>query len=80
MRLQNRLNYMADAHNEANAGVIASQIQAFGGGTNFARYELYQKLAPRIQSILAGDEENGLGGLFRPFLAPSKDQTKETHP
>ncbi len=57
--------------NEANANVIAGQIQAFGSGMNFARYELYQKIGPRVQSILAGDDESGLGGLFKPFL-PNK--------
>ena len=62
--------------NEASANVIASQVQAFSGGLNLARYELYQKLGPAIQSILAGDDDNGLGGLFRPFLSPVKDPTK----
>lgn len=60
--------------NQAAAGVIATQISAFGNGLNFARYQLYKKLAPRIGTVLTSDDENGLGGLFR-SLAP---QTKET--
>ena len=63
--------------NEANASVIATQIQAFGGGLNLARHDLYEKLAPRIRTILSGDEESGLGGLFRPFILQPKDQPKE---
>ncbi len=54
--------------NEAQSGVMAGKVQAFGGGLPFARHALYEKLGPRIDSILAGDDDNGLGGLFRPFL------------
>jgi len=57
--------------NEANANVIANQVQAFSTGLNLARHEFYQKLGPQIQTILAGDDETGLGGLFRPFLTPN---------
>jgi len=57
--------------NEANANVIANQVQAFSTGLNLARHEFYQKLGPQIQTILAGDDETGLGGLFRPFLTPT---------
>jgi regulator of protease activity HflC (stomatin/prohibitin superfamily) len=62
--------------NEANAHVISTQIQAFGSGVNFARYQLYQKLGPQIRTILSGDDDNGLGAMFR-SLAP---QTKEARP
>ena len=57
--------------NEAAANVIANQVQAFSTGLNFARHEFYQKMGPQIQTILAGDDETGLGGLFRPFLTPT---------
>jgi regulator of protease activity HflC (stomatin/prohibitin superfamily) len=63
-------------NNTAQANVISSQIQAFNGGFNFARHELYQKIGPQIQTILSGDEETGLGALFRPFLTPSKEESK----
>lgn len=55
--------------NEANASVINSQISAFGGGLNFARYHFNEKVGPRIQSILTSDDADGLGGLFRPFIS-----------
>jgi regulator of protease activity HflC (stomatin/prohibitin superfamily) len=54
--------------NEAQAAVIANQVAAFGGGLNFARYALYQKIGPRIGSILSTDGKDGLGELFRPFM------------
>lgn len=60
--------------NEANAGVIANQVNAFGGGLNFARHELNQKVGPRIQNILTSDSADGLGGLFRPFITPANRQ------
>lgn len=63
-------------NNTVNANVIANQIQAFNGGMNFARYEFFQKVGPQIRTILSGDDESGLGGLFRPFLAPTKEQSK----
>lgn len=58
--------------NEAQAAVISNQISAFGSGLNFARYTLYQKVGPRIDSILSSDGENGLGELFSPFLPTGK--------
>ena len=62
--------------NEAQANVITNQVQAFNGGTNFARYTLYQKLGPQIKTILSGDDETSLGALFRPFLTSTKEQAK----
>ena len=62
--------------NEANANVISNNIQAFEGGFNFARHELFQKIGPQIRTILSSDDETGLGGLFRPFLTPAKEKTK----
>jgi regulator of protease activity HflC (stomatin/prohibitin superfamily) len=59
--------------NEARAAVLSSQVAAFEGGLNFARYTLYQKVGPRIGSILTSDQADGLGGLFQPLLpAPGK--------
>jgi len=54
-------------NNEAQATVFGTQIEAFGSGDNFARHALLQKIAPRLQSILAGDDPGGLGGNL-PFL------------
>jgi regulator of protease activity HflC (stomatin/prohibitin superfamily) len=54
--------------NQAQAAVLQTQAQAFGSGTELARWTLYRKLGPRIESILASDDAQGLGALFRPFL------------
>ncbi len=59
-------------NNEAEAAVIANQIAAFGTGLNMARYVFYQKVGPRIQSVLTGDQAEGLGSLFLPFLPAAK--------
>jgi regulator of protease activity HflC (stomatin/prohibitin superfamily) len=54
--------------NQAQAAVLQTQTQAFGSGTELARWGLYRKLGPRIESILSSDDAQGLGALFRPFL------------
>lgn len=59
--------------NEAEAAVIAGKVQAFETGMNLARYRLYERLGPRIATILSTDQEDGLGGLFLPFLPPRKE-------
>jgi regulator of protease activity HflC (stomatin/prohibitin superfamily) len=59
--------------NQAQADVITEQVRAFGNGMNLARYTLYDHLAPRIATILSGDQQDGLGGLFLPFLPPEKE-------
>lgn len=59
--------------NEAQAAVLASQVAAFGTGENFARYTLNQKLAPRIQSILTGDDKESIGGAIFPVKASQKE-------
>ncbi|MCC6580123.1 MAG: hypothetical protein IT440_06745 [Phycisphaeraceae bacterium] len=56
--------------NEAEAAVIASQIRAFSSGMNLARYEMYQRIAPKIGSILSGDDPSGLGAWIRAFAPP----------
>ena len=61
-------------HNKAQADVIAAQVRAFKTGMNLARYAFYQKLGPRIVSLLGSDTADSLGGLFQPYLP------KETKP
>jgi len=56
------------AGNAAEASVVTSLVTAFGGGLNLARYELYNTLAPKIETILSSDQDNELGGLFGPML------------
>jgi regulator of protease activity HflC (stomatin/prohibitin superfamily) len=58
--------------NTAQAAVLATQTQALGSGLELARLELYRKLAPRIESILSSDDEQGLGSLLWPFLPNSQ--------
>lgn len=60
------------ADNEAKAAVIKRQVEAFGGGMNYARYELYQKVGPQISAILSSDAPGGLGDLFRPLMPEPK--------
>lgn len=63
--------------NEAEAGVIADQSKAFGGGMNMARYEFYRRIAPNIGSILAGDDPGGLGSMLRAFAPSSETSSRE---
>lgn len=55
-------------NNKAQADVFAEQAKAFGTGMNFSRYIFYQRVAPRIHSVLSGDQPEGLGAIFTPFL------------
>ncbi len=57
-----------NAGNAAEASVVGSLVFAFGGGPNLARYELYNTLAPKIETILSSDQDNEIGGLFGPML------------
>ena len=63
-------------NNEAEAAVFRSQATAFGGGLNYAKYLFYQKVGPRIETILTTDKGDGLGALFLPLL-PGPVQQKE---
>jgi regulator of protease activity HflC (stomatin/prohibitin superfamily) len=58
--------------NEADASVIENQVKAFGQGIHFARYEFYEKVGPKIRSILGGDQADGLGGLLRAYVPAAK--------
>ncbi len=55
------------AQNEAEAAVLASRVTAMGGGENFARYTLYEKVGPQIHSVLSSDSAKGLGNIFSTF-------------
>jgi len=62
--------------NEAEADVFASQIKAYGNGMNFARQAFYLKLGPQVESILSGDADDSLGGLFLPYVPTGKEVGK----
>ena len=54
-------------NNQAQAQVIVSQVRAFKTGMNLARYTFYQKMGPRIVSLLGSDTSDSFGGLFQPY-------------
>ena len=63
------------ARNEAEAAVLKNRVTALGGGANFARYTLYEKIGPQVYSVLSSDSEGGVGGIFGTF-APAKGGAK----
>jgi len=64
------------ARNEAEAAVLASQVQAFGNGMNLARYVFYERIGPRVQSILSSDGREGLGSVFGSYLPGGKEVSR----
>ena len=60
-------------NNQAQAAVMMNQVRAFGTGLNFARYNFYQKIGPRIGTVLSSDQKDGLGAVFQPFLPNGKE-------
>lgn len=63
------------AQNEAEASVLRNRVEALGTGDNFARYTLYEKLAPGILSVLSSDSDGGVGGIFSTY-APTEGGAK----
>ncbi|MGW8193414.1 MAG: SPFH domain-containing protein [Desulforhopalus sp.] len=57
------------AQNEAEATVLQSRVTSMGGGGNFARYTLYEKIGPRVNSVLSSDSPQGIGGIFDSFTS-----------
>ena len=51
--------------NQAQAAILAVEVKAMGSGKELARYRLYQKLSPRLKSILVSDDAGGLLDLLR---------------
>ena len=56
------------AQNEAEAVVLENRVSSLGGGINFARYTLYEKVGPQVLSVLSGDSSDGLGRIFGTFV------------
>jgi regulator of protease activity HflC (stomatin/prohibitin superfamily) len=71
-------------NNKAQAEVLNAQVHAFKTGMDLARYAFYQKLAPRIVSILGSDAPDSLGGLLLPYLPsptlPTTQVVQEVRP
>lgn len=64
------------AQNLAEASVLTDQVKAFGSGMGLARYSFYQRVGPKIKTILSTDGEDGLGALFGPYLPNRKEVSK----
>lgn len=54
---------------EAQARPLREAVAAFGGGTNYARYIFYQKLAPAVRSVLASTD-GPLSEVLRALTVP----------
>ncbi len=63
------------ARNEAEAFVLKNRVSSLGGGDNFARYTLYEKVGPQVLSVLSSDSAEGLGKIFDTF-SPTKGGAK----
>ncbi len=50
--------------NEAESAVLLSKVKAFGSGEAYARYMLYQQIAPNLKSILTTDGNSSFGLPF----------------
>jgi len=51
------------ARNESEVEILKRNVQAYGGGDAYVRGMLYEKLGPKIQSILTRGTPGGLFGL-----------------
>jgi hypothetical protein len=59
--------------NEADAAGWKRSVEAFGGdGSAFARYVLYQKLAPGFRSIMTNTADSPLMEVFKGLSGPPK--------
>ena len=71
-------------HWGAAVGLLAYGVVVITQVDNLARFVLYQKTAPRIQSILSTDREPGLGGIFQSFIPRNsgamQKRMADTHP
>ena len=65
------------AQNEAEASVLQDRVSSLGGGENFARYTLYEKVGPQVHSVLSSDSAEGLGGIFGTFVPSQKEVPNE---
>lgn len=70
-----------ELQNMAEAAGWKKAVEAFGGdGEAFARYVLYQKLAPAFQSILANSHDSPFMDVFNNFKNTSKSPVKPVAP
>ncbi|MBL8827415.1 MAG: hypothetical protein JNM18_10605 [Planctomycetaceae bacterium] len=58
--------------NEAEAAGWKQAVSAFDGdGTKYARYVLYQKIAPSYKTIMANTADSPIMDIFKSFTAPT---------
>lgn len=69
---------VVEFQNQADAAGWKSAVSAFGGsGEEYARYVMYQKLAPAYQSIQANSDDSPFVRIFDSFQVPLKPQPVE---
>lgn len=67
--------------NEAEAAGWKQSVAAFDGdGIKFARYVLYQKIAPAYKSIMANTADSPIMDIFRSFAVPPEIAAPNTKP
>ncbi len=52
-----------ESRNKSEVEILQRNVEAFGGGENYVRGLLFQKLGPRIQSIMTNEISGGAFGL-----------------
>lgn len=62
---------------QAEAEPLRQQINAFGGGDNYAQFFFYQKVAPSVKSILA-DTNGPFAEMFKQFSSPPAQSPPNT--
>ncbi len=63
---------VVEFNNEAEAAGWKQSVAAFSGdGLKFARYVLYQKMAPAYKSIMANTADSPIMDIFRAFAQPT---------
>lgn len=62
--------------NQAEAAGWKQAVASMGGGDEYARYVLYQKLAPSFRSIMTNTSDSPLMEVFKSFQKPSAAPNK----
>lgn len=73
---------VVEAQNKASADVLRQQVTVYKNEADYIRAKLYEKTAPRVESILTTDEGGGLFGLPLQSVPTAKKDTvkKEVMP
>jgi len=72
---------VVEAKNRATAEVLKTQVAVYANEADYLRARLYEKTAPRIESILTTDEKGGVFGLpIAPRIHEGTPVKKEVTP